>query len=243
MTDLLEPTAARSDAPLTTLKQEQLYALAQKRKATRWPGYGCIGDYHAGAYECDFVSPYSITAGNVDADIFVMLQDWSSDESLREALDEVSARYGLTPSWPTNRRLMELLSSHFGILLSDTYGTNLFPFIKMGAISSSIPMGDMVRAAKEFAIPQIRIVKPRLVICLGLTTFKAIQVAYGLPPAQSVGLAIASPFTVDGTRIWCQAHTGSLGQNNRKRAQVAVDWNSMKLDYVANSKHSLSTEQ
>jgi hypothetical protein len=56
-------------------KQDALLALAKLRQGTRWPGYNCIGDYHAGAYECDLVSPYTKSAGNVDAEIMVMLQD------------------------------------------------------------------------------------------------------------------------------------------------------------------------
>ena len=69
-------------------------ALAKLRQATQWPGYKCIGDYHAGAYECDFVSPYTKKAGNVDAEIMVMLQDWGSDEWGSGRFDEESAKEG-----------------------------------------------------------------------------------------------------------------------------------------------------
>jgi restriction system protein len=120
-----------------------------------WPGYGQIGDYHDGAYECDFVSPYTKSAGNVDAEIFVLLQDWSSDEALRGPLDPDCARYGLTKIFQTNKRLIELLRHHFDVELGDVYATNLFPFIKKGNMSSSIPMRDLVRAAQEFALPQL----------------------------------------------------------------------------------------
>jgi plasmid stabilization system protein ParE len=40
-------------------KHAELLALAKLRQRTRYPGYKCIGDYHSGAYECDFVSPYN----------------------------------------------------------------------------------------------------------------------------------------------------------------------------------------
>jgi hypothetical protein len=212
-------------------KQNLLLALAQKRKTMRWPGYGQIGDYHDGAYECDFVSPYTKSAGNVDAEIFVLLQDWSSDESLSGSLDTDCVRYGLTRTLPTNKRLIELLRSHFGVELEDVYATNLFPFIKKGGMSSSIPMDDLVRAAKEFALPQIRLVRPKLVVCLGLNTFNAIRIACKHSPAQRMDEAIASPFTLDESRIWCQAHTGARGQNNRGREHVAEDWRKMKMDF------------
>ena len=207
-----------------------LLALAQKRKATIWPGYSRIGDFHDGAYECDFVSPYTKSAGNVDAEIFVLLQDWSSDEALHD-LDADCVLYGLTRKLPTNRRLVELLRQHLGAELGDVYATNLFPFIKGGGISSPIPMRDLVRAAQEFALPQIRIVQPKLVVCLGLNTFNAIRLACGHSPAQRMDEAIASPFTFDQARVWGQAHTGARGQNNRGRERVAEDWRRMQIDY------------
>jgi hypothetical protein len=212
-------------------KQDLLLELARKRKTTRWPEYGQISDYHDGAYECDFVSPYTKSAGNVNAEIFVLLQDWSSDESLRGSLDSDCVHYGLTRTLPTNKRLIELLRSHFGVELADVYATNLFPFIKKGGMSSSIPIDDLVRAAQEFALPQIRIVQPKLVVCLGLNTFNVIRIACGHAPAQRMNEAIASPFTLDESRIWCQAHAGALGQNNRGCERVAEDWRKMKMDF------------
>jgi restriction system protein len=212
-------------------KQDLLLKLAQKRKTTSWIGYGQIGDYHDGAYECDFVSPITKSAGNVDAEIFILLQDWSSDEPLLRPLNPDDVRYGLTPTWPTNKKLIELLRYHFGLMLKDVYATNLFPFIKRGDASSSIPMRDLVQAAQEFALPQIRIVRPKLVVCLGFDTFNAIRRACGHKPAQLSEEAIASPFTHDKSRIWCQAHTGARGQNNRGRERVEEDWRKMKMEF------------
>jgi len=210
-------------------KQDLLLALAQKRKTTSWPGYSQVGDYHNGAYECDFVSPYTKSAGNVDAEIFVLLQDWSSDDSLRGSLDSDCVRYGLTRTLPTNKRLIELLRRHFGVELGDVYATNLFPFIKRGGISNSIPMGDLIRAAQEFALPQTEIVRPKIVICLGLNTFNAVRIACEHTPARRLDEAVASPFTINESRIWCQAHTGARGQNNRGRERVAEDWHKMRM--------------
>jgi uracil-DNA glycosylase len=126
--------------------------------------------------------------------------------------------------------LIELLRSHFGVELADVYATNLFPFIKKGGINSSIPMRDLVRAAKDFALPQMRIVQPKLIVCLGLNTFNAIRIACGHKPAQRMNEAIASPFTHEESRLWCQAHTRARGQNNRGRGRAEEDWLKMKMD-------------
>lgn len=218
-------------------KQAELLALAKLRQATQWPGYKSIGDYHAGAYECDFVSPYTKTAGNVDAEIMVMLQDWGSDKWASGPFDEESAKNGYGgPSWPTNRNLIRLLRVTFGLILPDIYGTNLFPFIKLGNMSAPIPQADLVRAASQFALPQILIVNPKLVICLGLATFNALRKACDLRPCPTLHSAIENPFNIGTVRAWCQAHTGMLGQNNRNKGgvdRVSEDWNKMKADVGA----------
>ena len=220
-------------------KQSDLLALAKLRQRTRYPRYKCIGDYdyHEGAYECDFVSPYTKTAGNVDAEIMVMLQDWSSAEAMKEEpFDEVTANLGYTPSLPTNKNLIELLYKTFELTLRDIYATNLFPFIKPGKMSERIPQRDLVAAGRQFALPQIRIVNPKLVICLGLVTFNALRRACDLNACQQLGVAIENPFNIGSTRVWCQAHTGALGQNNRNQDRVnrvPDDWLRMKADLVA----------
>jgi hypothetical protein len=219
-------------------KQARLLELAKTRMATRWPGYNSIADYHGGIYECDFVSPFTKAAGNTDAKVFVLLQDWSSDEDLSRGLDEVTVKLGYDRNQPTNRNLERLLQATFAASLKDVYGTNLFPFVKPGAVSTRIPQRDLVRAAKEFALPQIAIVAPRLVVCLGLVTFQALRHAVGLPSAGNMDLAINSPFTVGQSRVWYQAHTGAFGQMNRNKGGVDVaarDWTKMKDDVFRSS--------
>jgi len=217
-------------------KQSELLALAKLRQRTRYPGYKCIGDddYHAGAYECDFVSPYTKTAGNIDAKIMVMLQDWASDEFLRGPFHEPSAKLGHSPNLPTNRNLIRLLKTTFGVTLPDVYGTNLFPFVKPGEMAGDIPDKDMVAAARQFGLPQIRIVSPKLVICLGLVTFNALRQVCDLSAIRPIESAIESPFDIGSIRVWCQAHTGARGQNNRNKGgvdRVSEDWRKMKADF------------
>jgi len=215
-------------------KDAELLALARRRQSTKWKPYTGIGAYHGGRYECDFVSPYTKSAGNVDAEIMVMLQDWSSDESMREeAFDEETASLGYTPSLPTNKTLIELLDRTLGLTLRDAYATNLFPFIKPGKMSDRIPQRDLIAAAHQFALPQIRIVNPKLVICLGLVTFNALRRACDLNACRPFSVAIENPFNIGSTRVWCQAHTGGLGQKNRNRTGVSLapdDWLRMKAD-------------
>jgi uracil-DNA glycosylase len=92
---------------------------------------------------------------------------------------------------------------------------------------------DFARAACEFAIPQIDIVAPRLVICLGLKAFNGLRSALGTPRLKTLGAATDDPFSYGTIRIWCQSHPGQLGRMNRNRGgidRVSSDWARMRTD-------------
>lgn len=206
-------------------KNDALRNLAIKRQQTTPPDGSFPLD---SVYECGYVSPYTKGAGNVDADIFLLLQDWSSgDEMKRSPYDPDVLNYGRTLSLPTNKNLEQLLSKHFGLEISDTYGTNLYPFIKPGNMSAYIPQKDLVTAAEQFALPQIRIVGPKLVICFGKATFNAVRTVLGERQVESVDEGITSQFSSDHTHYWLQSHPGTLGKNNRNKGgidRVSKDW-------------------
>jgi len=217
-------------------KQNSLFKLAQKRQLTRWAGYSCIADYHGGAYECDYVSPYTKSASNVDANAMLVLQDWASSEYFErhDGLISDLVELGYDSSVDTNINLKRLLKTHLNLDLQETYATNLMPFIKLGGMSSSIPKKVLVNAAIEFALPQVKIVQPKIVICFGLQTFNAMRKACSEQQMNNMGDATNSHFSYESSTIFCQAHPGLLGQNNRNRGgvnRVSLDWGTM-MEYL-----------
>ncbi len=60
-------------------------------------------------------------------------------------------------------------------------------------------------------------------------TFNALREASALPRFQRLDAAISNPWQLNDTAIWCQAHTGTLGQRNRGAERAAHDWLTMKL--------------
>lgn len=232
----------RNDDDGSSDKRKALEALAQKRRAAKWEQCRDISTYHGGAYDCEYVSPYTKGANNVNSEIFVMLQDWSSHQFL-ENLDPDSKagaevkRIGRKDSLPTNKKLSELLKKHFFTSLAEVYATNLFPFIKQGNLSAPIERQLLLRAAKEFALPQVQIVKPKVVICFGLATFNAVRACYSLDKCDSVEAAINNNFTNDDSvQFWAQAHPGHFGQisrNKPNKSQVKNDWQRMKNSLAA----------
>ena len=217
-------------------KLEQLRELAAFRQRSRWPGFCCLGDFHAGAYESLHVSPYSRFAGNAESEVLLLLQDWCSAEFLAAPFNAEVQRLGYSPSLPTNRNLAALLERHFQLKVEGAYVTNLFPFVKRGDMSRAIPKSALLRAAQEFALPEIRVVSPRVVVCFGLSVFNAVRGALLLPTVATLGAAIASPFQAEGVAYWAQSHPGHFGRISRERGrpgQVEHDWSRMRACLAA----------
>ena len=225
-------------------KNNALLDLAIKRKQTEPPtGSTRIGDYYNGIYECDYVSPFTRGANNVNAEIFVLLQDWSSHNDMIKPITDLAKQQeellmGYTPNQRTNKKLKELLDRHFHITIADTYGTNLYPFVKPDDMSSFILQNDLEWAAEQFALPQIKIVAPKIVICLGIKTFNALRSVCGEKQVESVEEGINEHFPFNSASVWLQAHTGFHGQYNRNHGgvdKVNSDWEIMTKYF-----HSLS---
>jgi len=109
-----------------------------------------------------------------------------------------------------------LVKKYFGFAICETF--------------VMIPTKYLVLAAKEFALPQIEIVAPRLVIALGLDGFNGFRRALNMDPSRTIASGIEDRITLGGSTIWCQAHTSPLGQNMRNRGgidRVAQDWQKM----------------
>ncbi len=206
------------------MKKEQLLSLAFKRQNTRYEGYASVGDFHDGEYECDHVSPWTIAASNVDADVMIIGQDWSSAENLSACFDAKLKNLGFDSKFPTNRNIDALLWRHFSSRRSECYFTNLFPYIKSGGAGATIPMKDLTYCAKVFTLPEIAIVDPRLVVCLGLRTFRGLASALGLRRPPNLNAAILNPLKGEKRPIHCVAHPGARGSNNRGKDKVDEDW-------------------
>jgi restriction system protein len=212
-----------------------LKLLADERKAEpATDRYENIGAYCKGAHDGhDFVSPVTKSACNVDARIFIMLQDWTSTQDMEAPFDFASEehRLGYKPNSKTFVILKRRLSDHFpGTTLADTYATNLFPFIKRGKPNASISSGALLGAAKKYALPQINIVQPIPVIAVGINTFWALAKTLGQKrPACCLKDAIDHPVQCDGYQIRCQAHTASV----RKTQRANAEWANMAKWYWA----------
>lgn len=216
-------------------KLEDLKRLALLRKSDQLSGYINPADIFDGKYDAGFfVSPFTRSASNLNAEIMLIAQDWASVESLskldRQTSEELIFK-GYSEHLPTNRRLRFLLKEYLNVDFSDTYATNLFVFIKHGSISAKIKTSDLVYSAEKFTLREISIVKPRIVICLGATVFKIIS---RLVSNRAVLLknSLDAPLSYSGAYILGVPHPGGLGTAAAGGdAAVASHWGKVQNFY------------
>jgi len=174
--------------------------------------YKKLGDFHNGVYDFDdHVVPYSKSAFNLNAKIMIILQDWASENFLSGPINEIQKQLGHDPALPTNRNLFHLLNKFLSLEFNEVYATDVFPFVKPGNMGTKIPLADMTLAADQFAIPQIKIISPKLVICLGRQTFNSIRQASGLKPVSLSGSFETNNFLIGKSSIIGVHHVGGMG--------------------------------
>ena len=215
-------------------KLTKLREIRDSRINSVYEGFYALEHFGLGDDDGGHLSPFTKASANVESDIIFVLQDWASEEFIEKGLSKETLNLGYDPKIKTNINLKNLLRSHFGKDLEDIYTTNLFPFIKKGSMNSRIPHKFMRRAASDFLIPTINVINPKLVVCFGLSTFNAVRQEMGFGRVANVEQAVHSHVAFGDTIIFCQAHPGSLGQNNRNKggvARVFSDWQLMKDVY------------
>lgn len=206
-------------------KRAKLSSLARARSMDQdvGVGYDPSSVFGAGKFD-DYPSPWSVMANNVDADVMSVGQDWCSLAYIN-ALDptrcSILTRLGHDPELPTNQRLRRLFRLAFHKEIEQSFCTNAFVFLKKGGISASIPPREIDRSVARYLLPQIEIVGPRLVICLGQQTLHAVKRSLGIRSQlgggfkQEIEELIALPLVMSsGTRIVGAPHPGGRGTAN-----------------------------
>lgn len=224
---------------MTNEQAQRLATLAKRRQSEKLPcGYSDVSRFYGGGYDdCKFVSPWTKSAHNVHNRLMIIAQDWASEDYLKkEPFNQTLAKQGFDQTFETNKCLCPLLRDYMGLDFSQTYSTNVFPFIKPGKISAPIPWRLLKKFAKDYALPEIKIVDPLIVICLGIKTFSAIYAA--LPEQADVKTkpltwtqykekepTFCSSEAIGKIEIRAVTHLGVLGKMHR-REEIPGEWRS-----------------
>jgi hypothetical protein len=171
-------------------KLDALAELVRLRRNDTCPNMISLHDFEDGRWDLDhvvpLVVPWTKSACNVDAKLMIIGQDWASEKYFQRPKNRTSWRdtlrthLGQDPQLPTNRNIRRLLRC-FGIKWRQTYATDVSIFVKPGNMNGDVPDALLRYCAIKYTIPQLRIVRPKMVLCLGSRTFNAVRYALGMP--------------------------------------------------------------
>lgn len=209
------------------IKLKQIRLLSEQRRddsiAQINPSYRQVGDFYDGVLDqSGYISPWTKSASNVNSPIMIVAQDWISSGALEKGLNQNLVTLGYDPDLPTNKNLASLLKFHFGMVFQETYATNLFVFVKPGSMSANIPIKLLEYSSEKYTLPEIEIVDPKMVICLGSKTYQVISSSC---KKKSTWLPFESKINAFWFKNICVVgvpHAGALGTANAG-GKAAVD--------------------
>lgn len=203
--------------------------LVQKRKAFRFfDGLLNPSEIEGGKYDCEQIGAWSQWHGNLNAEIFLIGQDWGD-------IDYFVDNQGCDiDSNPTNRNIIELFKCvgiDIGIpskpnVSTPVFFTNSILGIKVdGKMAGKISQSWARQCTDAFLKPLIDIINPRVIITLGTVAYGEVAYLYGLRKTSLKKLLSESPEIQVNKKVICpRFHCGGLGLANRKLDDQKRDW-------------------
>lgn len=204
--------------------------LVSARKACR----RCDGLVNAsvlrrGKFDSDEIGPWTRWLGDLNARVMVVGQDWGD----QRAFEKQQGRNGSYSA--TNDMLRELLAS-IGVDVpeqdaafgpTDVFLTNAVLCFKDQGCQGPVRPEWFRDCGRAFLKPQIELVNPRAVVCLGQQAYSAVMSAYGLVQPKSWRSAVEGPgLTLPGGPIaFAVYHCGRrILNSHRDQTQQLSDW-------------------
>ncbi len=152
----------------------------------------------SGIYDGDEIGPWTRWEGDLDASVMVVGQDWGDEQGFKrqKGLDSSNSS--------TNRTLRDLLAS-VGVRVDTptnqtqrvgVFFTNAILCLKQGGAQAHVRPQWFRNCGCHFLRPQIDLVHPKVVVCLGEQAYRAVLAAYDLRPSRFRDAVGAAPPTV-----------------------------------------------
>lgn len=156
--------------------------LVQDRKTCRM----CSGLVNPATYpnfDTEHIGPWTAWQGRIDADVMVIAQDFGDERYF------VTNKGMDAPSNPTNQTLTKLLKiAGIAGLCGDREGfegkiflTNVVLCLKQDGLQGELSSVWVSNCAKKFLLNQIQLVRPRIIVCLGVESFSAVTHLFDIP--------------------------------------------------------------
>lgn len=215
-------------------KEKAYMELVRKRKNYKFPsGLVNPSDVEGGVFDREInIGPWCKWQGNLDAKIMLIGQDWGTvdyyvetrgchrDESrTNQSLIKLFKLIGIdigTPSHPNHA--------------APCFFTNAILGLKdEKAMAGKVKDSWLKECAKEFLKPNIEIIKPRIIITLGINAYNALTYIYSLEKENLNQLIDKNPIKIEKEiLVFAMYHCGGLGLANRKWELQKKDWKKIK---------------
>lgn len=212
-------------------KAEAIKSIAVSCKRACPSGFSNVSEFQNGIFEhADFLTPWTVGAKNFDADLMLVAQDWASSSWLDNPANAKYGELGRDPTLVTNKNIenyLELFSLTFG----DTYATNAFPYIKSGNLSAKIKNHYFRKAVVDFLVPQMDVIRPKMVICLGSLVYNELRRYRALRPAL-IRFGHECGVDFDGSKLFGVYHPGGLGTASAGgSSEASKQWRKLSIDF------------
>ena len=235
-------------------KLDQYRALVALRKACfLCKGYGMKNQFAFPEYDTDAIGNWSNWAGNLDAELMIIGQDFSNQEYFERDKGLTEPKTNLTEassandySTKTNFYLWELtkwaglnIGLPSGKSEEAVFLTNAVLCLKEGPMKSKVNPTCVANCGQNFLKPLIDIVQPQIIITLGLDAAQSLLRAYEttlpeLKPLKRLNLKeifeLAPVYLFDNLIWFPLYHPSPLGQVSRGWDLQKSDWQKVRTD-------------
>jgi hypothetical protein len=149
---------------------------------------------------------------------------WSRvSDLLEQSGKEEMKRVGRDVTLKSNIAVDLLLKQYLNLEFHQTYATDTFVYVKPGGMSAPVKWGALVQSARLYALPQIEIIRPRMVICLGRgANYSALHnAALGSMPPALEGDSPKGPILWKNSEIYGVTHPSRA---RMYKTRVQAEW-------------------
>ena len=209
-------------------REEKYRQLVELRQQADFPsGLQNPSQIEGGKFDCPHLGPWSLWQGDLDAKLLVIGQDWGDENYFRsnegrdndgnatnQNLRKLVSFIGCDPGLPSNPTVQPL------------FFTNAVLGIKSGGMSADLKHDWLRHSSLNFTGPLIEIIRPRLIVTLGISAYKSLRFIFPYLPYEPMNnLLKYPPFHLSGSGVlFPMAHCGGLGLANRNMEEQLKDW-------------------
>lgn len=203
--------------------------VAERKACRRCEGLANASVIRGGEFDSDEIGPWTRWLGDLGARVLVVAQDWGDQHAFEE-------QKGRDVSQSATIRMLRELMASAGVQMPDVgaaagpsgvFLTNAILCFKDHGCQGPVRAEWFQACGPRFLRPQIELVNPKAVICLGQRAYTSVLSAYELPRRTRWRAAVEGPGVLlpGGPIVFAVYHCGRRILNtHRNREAQFKDW-------------------